>query len=111
MTPTTRRYLVALAIVVVGFCVGIPVYLLAPPEPPNPLEEWEQSKRYQSGLERVGGKSAVFGAEVTEAIESCFRGASLGITIGALSIVLAGGYLFFTRESRRRRGAPRGEAK
>ncbi|HEY1956178.1 MAG TPA: hypothetical protein VGH28_11200 [Polyangiaceae bacterium] len=100
------RRIVAAAIVAVGCGVGLSIWALAAPEAPNPLEEYEQSKRYDAELQRVGGKSAVFGAELSSGIASLFRGGTLGLTICGLSLFVAGGFFYFTRA----RGGPPKEA-
>ena len=99
-----HRRIVAAVLVVVGSGIGLAIWALATPDAANPLEEYEQSKRYDAELQRVGGKSAVFGAEMQRGIASLFHGPTLGLTICGLSLALAGGFLFFTRE---RGGPPR----
>jgi len=94
----SSRRIVAAVIAVVGCAVGLAIWALATPDEANPLEAYEQSKRYDAELQRVGGKSAVFGAELQHGIASLFHGPTLGLTICGLSLALAGGFLFFTRE-------------
>ena len=45
----------------------------------------------------VGGKAAVLGDEIQRWLASLFHGPNLGLTICALSLVVAGAFLFFTR--------------
>ena len=92
-----HRGIVAGVIGVVGCAIGLAIWALATPDAANPLEAYEQSKRYDAELQRVGGKSAVFGAELQRGIASLFHGPTLGLTICGLSLALAGGLLFFTR--------------
>jgi hypothetical protein len=92
-----RRIAIAAVIAVVGGLGGLTLWAFAPPEDENLLEAYEQSKRYQANLERVGGKAAVLGDEIQRWLASLFHGPNLGLTICALSLVVAGAFLFFTR--------------
>lgn len=92
-----RRLLVAAAIAVVGGLGGLALWAFAAPVEENPLDVYEQSKLYQANLERVGGKAAFLGDDIQRWLASLFHGPNLGLTIGALSLVAAGAFLFFTR--------------
>ncbi|HEX4516401.1 MAG TPA: hypothetical protein VH054_22790 [Polyangiaceae bacterium] len=92
-----RRLLIAAAIAVVGGLGGLALWAFAAPEEENLLDVYEQSKRYQADLERVGGKAAVLGDDIQRWLASLFHGPNLGLTICALSFLAAGAFLFFTR--------------
>jgi hypothetical protein len=88
--PAPRRPLyIALAILAVGWGIGIPIYLMGADEDSLPFELTTGSRRYVNQLERLGGKSAVFFQEVSDAFSSLWHGSRLGITIGVLSCLVA----------------------
>ena len=88
VSPNTRHWLVAGIIAAIGLAVATPIIVLATPDEDDPLREYRSSKQYEDGMERIGGKSAVFGSELNELLASLFRGARLGYTIGVTSLVV-----------------------
>jgi len=49
----------------------------------------ENSKAYQFQLEKIGGKSAVFGVQLTHWFSSLWHGKPLAYTVAVLSIIAA----------------------
>ena len=89
VSPSTRRLLVAGTIAAIGWACATPIIVLAPSDVEDPLREYKSSKQYETSMERIGGKSAVFGSEINELLASLFRGARFGYTIGVASLVVA----------------------
>jgi hypothetical protein len=56
-----------------------------------------QSKRYIRDLERFGGKAAVIFDEINRWFDGLWRGKSLGVTIGWISVIVSVALLFFAR--------------
>ncbi len=91
-----RRRVIAIAIALLGFGSALAIFLTAPPdEPPG----WDpmQSKQYLRQLEIIGGKSAVFGAELQEWFSSLWHGENLAFTVAFLTLVVVSVYLFASR--------------
>jgi hypothetical protein len=103
--PAPRRPLyIALAILAVGWGIGISVYLTGADDDSLPFELTSDSKRYVYQLERLGGKSAVFYSELYDGLSSLWHGSRLGITIGVLSCLVA---LVYYRSATRKGSHPR----
>jgi hypothetical protein len=89
LSRNTRRWLVAGIIAGIGWVVAVPIIVRAPPPEDDPLAEYKASKKYEASVERIGGKSAVLGSELNDALASLFHGARLGYTIGVAALVVA----------------------
>lgn len=79
-----------------GLVIGIAIIALAPLPEDDPLEQQKLSKQYEGSMERIGGKSAVMGAEINDFLASLFHGARLGYTVGITSLLVAALYLRWT---------------
>ena len=95
--PWDRPSKVTIAMVVAGFSAALVVYLIAAPDETDPLQNFEQSKKYLADVERIGGKAAVFSIELENWFSGLWHGQSLAFTIAALTIILSLGYLFMSR--------------
>ena len=104
LSRNDRRWLVAGIIAAVGWAAGIAILVLAPPAEDDPLGEYTASKQYEAGVERIGGKSAVLGAELNETIASWFQGTKLGYTIGITSVFVSLIYLGWTSDRFKAKG-------
>lgn len=94
--PERRRRVVAIAIALLGFGSALVIFLTAPPEEP-PGWDPMQSKQYLRQLEIIGGKSAVFGAELQQWFSSLWHGEQLGFTVAFLTLLVLSVYLFASR--------------
>jgi hypothetical protein len=56
-----------------------------------------QSKRYIRDLERYGGKAAVIFDEINRWFDGLWRGKSLGVTIGWISVIVSLALFLFAR--------------
>jgi hypothetical protein len=101
MRDGSRRPLyITLAILAVGWAIGIPIYLARSAEEESlPFELTEDGKKYIYNLERLGGRSAVFYEQLGDALSSAFHGWRLGITICLISCVVA--LIYFIRATRK----------
>jgi len=99
MMPLTRVRLVTLVVGGGGLVVGMAIYLLAAPPPEDPLQDFQNTKAYEQSVERFGGRAAVFGGDVQTFLSSATHGPNLGLTIAALSVVVAG--IYYLRATRR----------
>jgi hypothetical protein len=104
-----RLYFSCALILVLGLCGAIAIYLTADeddsaneigyvvaggeayPIAPN------QSKRYIRDLERFGGKAAVVFDEINRWFDGLWRGKSLGVTIGWISVIVSLALFLFAR--------------
>ncbi|HXH39243.1 MAG TPA: hypothetical protein VNN08_11495 [Thermoanaerobaculia bacterium] len=98
-----RRRVIAIAIALLGFGSALVIFLTAPPEEPP---EWDpmQSKMYLRQLEIIGGKSAVFGAELQQWFSSLWHGEQLGFTVAFLTLLVLCVYLFASAPRPRQAG-------
>lgn len=108
-----RRRVIAITIALLGFGSALVIFLTAPPDEPA---EWDpmQSKLYLRQLEIIGGKSAVFGAELQQWFSSLWHGENLAFTVAFLTLVVLSVYLFASaprpRQSHPVHGVRRGKA-
>jgi len=91
-----RRRIIAITIALLGFGSALVIFLTAPPDEPLAWDPM-QSKQYLRQLEVIGGKSAVFGAELQQWFSSLWHGEQLGYTVAFLTLVVLGIYLFASR--------------
>jgi hypothetical protein len=87
--PARRHLLVSTAILVMGWAVGVAIYLSAGADEQLPFELTYDSKRSVYRLEQLGGKSALFYQEIDDFLASLWHGSRLGLTIGVLASLLA----------------------
>ncbi|HZR09198.1 MAG TPA: hypothetical protein VFA79_11510 [Myxococcales bacterium] len=87
--PARGHRFVPIAILAVGWAVGVAVYLTADSDDSLPFELTADSKLYLDRLEKLGGKSAVFYAQLNDFVASLWHGPRLGVTIGVLSSLVA----------------------
>jgi hypothetical protein len=96
--PAIARCHVTTALIwLVGWSIALPIYCFATPEEADPLYDYKHSKSYLNGVEKFGGKAAVFGNDLTDGFASLWKGPTLGLTLGALTVVVAFGYYIVTR--------------
>jgi hypothetical protein len=106
--PIHRRlYRIGVCILLAGVIIGALITGNAAPENDDPLAYGAdasvyavtpyESKQYHYQLERVGGKSAVFAAELNDWLGSLWHGQRLGYTVAVISIVCAIGCFVFAR--------------
>ncbi len=98
---TARIWITGAFILLVGWAISAVVYVTAAPAAVEDdlLFEWENSRRRLRELEQIGGKAAVFGAELNQWFASLWVGRNLAFTIASLSALLAVGYLAFALRS------------
>ena len=104
-----RLYFSCVAILVLGLCSAILIYLTSDED--NSANEIgyvvaggetypiapNQSKRYIRDLERYGGKAAVIFDEINRWFDGLWRGKSLGVTIGWISVIVSLALVLFAR--------------
>ncbi len=98
MTRVTRARVIALVIGGVGLAVGMTIFVVATPPAEDPLYDFQNTKSYEQSVERFGGKAALFGNDVQNAIATATHGPNLGLTIAVVSVILAG--LYYWRATR-----------
>jgi hypothetical protein len=103
-----RLYLVCVIVLVAGLCGSVLIYRFADedqgsasnyiivdgiayPVPP------QLTKRYIRDLERFGGKAAVLFDEFNRWFDALWRGKSLGITLGWISVIVSLAIFLFAR--------------
>lgn len=89
LTQEKRRQIIAGVIAGIGLLAAVSIVVLAAPDEDDPLAEQKASKVYEQGIEKIGGKSAVMGAELNDFLASLFHGARLGYTVGITALVIA----------------------
>jgi hypothetical protein len=93
---SARRHLVvAMAILAVGWGIGLRIYLAGADDQTLPFELTADSRQYMNQVERLGGKSAVIYQELLALVQAWTHGWRLGITVAAISSVLALAWLWF----------------
>jgi hypothetical protein len=99
-----RRHLfITLAIFVVGWGVAIAIFVSRAGDDSLPFELTDDGKRYTYDIERLGGKQAVFIAQLNQFLTSLFQGQTLGLTIGILASCAA--LLYYIVATRPPKGA------
>jgi hypothetical protein len=93
--PARRHLFVSIAILVAGWAVGIAIWFSAAADEQLPFELTYESKRNAYRLEQLGGKSALLYQQIDDFLASLWHGPRLGLTIGALSSLLALGWFLF----------------
>lgn len=95
--PWDRPSKIAVVMLIVGLATSVAVYLTAAPDEDDPLHDFEQTKKYFADVERAGGKTALFSAELSRWFSGLWHGQSLAFTIAILTTVAAVGYVFVAR--------------
>jgi hypothetical protein len=104
--PVNHARRVVATILIVGWAIALGVYVTAPPPVPEDeqvsgeIDDMEHSKTHLRQIEMVGGKAAVFTAELNEGIASLWEGRTRAFTIAGLTVALAGGYVLIRRAAR-----------
>ena len=104
----SRLYLACVLVLAAGLCAGLLVALVAEDVPAEGVGyvladgtvtalDPNQSKRYIRDLERFGGKSAVIFDEINRWFDGLWRGKSLGVTIGWISVIVSLALFLFAR--------------
>lgn len=98
-TGPGRRRRIALAVLLAGLAAAAAVFALAPPDaavdPGDPLYQLDHSRARLRRIELMGGKFALFAAELQESIAGLWEGRARAYTIAALATVIAAGYARF----------------
>ena len=79
--------------------MGLLIYVFASPVEVDPLADYRHSKSFDNGVRHFAGGAGVLGIELTETLTAMFKGPNLGLTLGALSFVVA--VIYFARTYRR----------
>jgi hypothetical protein len=91
-----RPYLVAAAMLAVGLCVSVVIFLTAKPSPATLLEfSADTSKKYARDLQLYGGTANVLATELTDWFNGLWHGRSLAFTVAVITLLVCLGYLFF----------------
>jgi len=97
-SPTARSmkrcYLTTAAILLTGFGAGAAIYFTAGDVPENPLEEYENSKRFTHSVEVMGGKTALIANDLSKWFKGLWQGQQLAFTVAVITVVVAVGYYF-----------------
>lgn len=88
-------------VLVIGLSVAAGIYFFAPERDENmAMVELAMSKQYARTLQRLGGKQALLFDDIQRWVAARFEGKQLGVTIGALSILVAGIMAWIDRRKR-----------
>jgi hypothetical protein len=99
MTSETRRRRILIAILVAGLGAAVVIWIRANAPSANPLGyDPEDTKSYLRQMEVYGGTANLLASEFRIWFASLWRGESLAYTVAVLTLLVAGGYSFFTRE-------------
>lgn len=86
---------VAGAILAVGLCLSVAIYLTAGEQAENPLaDQMENTKAYQRSLEMYGGKANVLASEFSQWFGSLWHGRTLAFTVVVIAVLVAAIYYF-----------------
>jgi hypothetical protein len=89
-------------VLVIGLSVAAGVYFFAPERDENlAIYEMNRSKQYNRALRHFGGRQAVLFDEFQTWFGGLWRGKQLGVTIGWLTIAVAGALYWIGRSTRR----------
>jgi hypothetical protein len=89
-----RCYITTAIILIAGLGSALAIYATADEIPENPFAEYENSKRFLNGVERLGGKTAVLAHDLSRWFSALWQGEQLAFTVAIITIVVAGGYYF-----------------
>ncbi len=95
-----RLYFISAAILLLGVCRSLLIYFTAAEDPQTGeiyLDQPQLSKKYVRELERFGGKAAVIFDEINRWFDALWRGKSLGVTVGWLSLIVSLALFLFAR--------------
>lgn len=81
-------------ILITGWSAACAIYLKAGSQAENPFDEFENSKRFQNSVERMGGKTAVIANDLSKWFSDLWHGEQLAFTLAIVTIVLAFSYYF-----------------
>jgi hypothetical protein len=87
--PPREHLIGSIALAVVGWVVGIAIYVSAAGDDQLPFELTDDSKLYVRRIEELGGKSAVIYQQIGDFLGSLWQGPQLGVTIAVLSSIVA----------------------
>lgn len=94
--------LASILVLTIGLSVAAGVYFFAPERDENmAMYEIAQSKQYNRTLQRFGGKASVLFDEIQTWFAARWQGKQLGVTIGWISVGLAGVFYMLGRSTRR----------
>ena len=83
-------YIISLAVLIVGICSAVNIYLSVPNPSDNMLElEPEVTKTYLRNLEMYGGKANVLAYEIRSWYARLWEGESLAYTMGCITIAVS----------------------
>ena len=92
----------SLLVLVIGLSVAASIYFFSPERDENmAMYEMAASKQYNRQLQRFGGKASVLFDEIQTWFAARWQGKQLGVTIGWLSIGVAGVLYLIGRTTRR----------
>jgi len=92
--PLKRCNLTTAAILLIGFCSALLIYLTAGEAPHNPFAEFEKSKKFAYELERMGGKAALVANDFNKWFAGLWQGESLAYSVAVITILIAACYYF-----------------
>ena len=94
--------LASVLVLLIGLSVAAGIYFFAPERDENmAMAELAMSKQYERTLRQFGGRQAVLFDEFQTWFAARWRGKELGVTIGWLSIGVAGALYWIGRSTRR----------
>ena len=108
MSVAARCYAAGIAVLLLGLCAAAVLYLSAADDAGGSVGyvlvdgqvyalSPSQSKAYISQIERFGGKAAVLFDEINRWFAGLWQGKQLGVTVGWISVAVAGLLFFLAR--------------
>jgi hypothetical protein len=76
----------------VGWTIALIIYLTADEIVESPLAEFEKTKRFTNGVERMGGKVSLVANDLSKWFSSLWYGETLAYTVIFATLILAVGY-------------------
>ena len=101
MNPLTRCYLNTAIILLAGWAGSVAIYLTAGEKTENPFAEFENSKRFANGVERMGGKTALIANDLSKWFNGLWHGETLAYTVAVITFVIACGYYVIASDTSR----------
>jgi len=91
----TRLRLIAAVILLIGFGMGLWLYVTAENAPIDAATDQEQhSKMYVRNLQVYGGNMAVMEDELYRWFSGLWQGTSLAYTVAGIAVLISGGFFF-----------------
>ena len=88
----TYHIIITILILLIGWGTSVYIYIAADNNINTSFADFENSKRFANSVERMGGKMAIVGYNLSKWFNGLWHGETLAYTVAIITVIIGCGY-------------------